>query len=58
MEETQKKARDAAGALAGEYLEVVGKTDIMQFTSDEFDMLILTVVEGYRDAMTELCQPF
>lgn len=58
MDEIESKAREAAGKMVGEYLEHLQKTDLATFTPEEFDMLIKTAVESYRDAIDEACQPF
>lgn len=58
MDETEEAARQAAGRLAGEYLDHIQKTDLAAFTPDEFDMLIRTVIEGYREAIGAACVPF
>lgn len=58
MEKQEKEARAEAGMLAGEYLEHLKKTDMADLTPEEFDTLILTIVESYRDAMTAACEPF
>lgn len=58
VEEAENLARKTAGALACEYLDHIGKTDLAALTPEEFDMLIRTIVETYRDQMTAACEPF
>lgn len=58
MDEIAAKARLEAGKVAGGYLDKLGKSDIGALTKDEYDMLIMAIVETYRDEMTKLCEPF
>jgi len=46
----------AAGALAGEYLEHLKKTDLAAFSESEWNTLIETVVTGYVEEMQRRTQ--
>ena len=39
----------AAGPVAGEYIESLGKTDLSAFSVNEFLMLIQVIVTAYQD---------
>lgn len=58
LSEQEATARQEAGKLAGEYLDYLNKTDLGDLSPDEFDTLLLTIIETYRDAMTKACEPF
>ncbi len=50
----EMEAMRAAGPLAGEYIESLGKTNLAQFSVNEFLMLIQVIVTGYLDAKAQL----
>jgi hypothetical protein len=51
----EDEALSAATAMAGEYIESIGKADLFQhFTGDEFDALIDTTIYTYHDALQKL----
>lgn len=43
----ETKAFDAASDRAGEYLDALGKTDMAQFTEEEWFDLLAAVVQGW-----------
>ncbi|MEG3640706.1 DUF6511 domain-containing protein [Magnetococcus sp. PR-3] len=47
-------AMNAAGPLAGEYIESLGKTDLARFSVGEFLMLIQVIVTAYLDAKAQM----
>ncbi|ABK45407.1 hypothetical protein Mmc1_2916 [Magnetococcus marinus MC-1] len=47
-------AMNAAGPMAGEYIESLGKTDLTQFSVSEFLMLIQVIVTAYLDAKAQM----
>ena len=47
-------AMQAGGQLAGEYLESIGKSDLITLTTEEWSTLIEVVVTGYCDTLREL----
>ena len=49
--EREKAAMKAGGALGGEYLEHLGKTDLMELSADEYEIFIESVVTGYTEEL-------
>ena len=47
-------AMQAGGHLAGEYLESIGKSDLVTLTTEEWSTLIEVVVTGYCDTLRDL----
>lgn len=47
-------AMEAAVPTAGEYIESLGKTDLMAFSTGEFMTLIEVIVTAYTDRLREL----
>ena len=47
-------AMQAGGQLAGEYLESIGKSDLVTLTTEEWSTLIEVVVTGYCDTLRDL----
>jgi hypothetical protein len=47
-------AMQVGGRLAGEYLESIGKSDLVTLTTDEWSTLIEVVVTGYCDTLRDL----
>lgn len=54
--EDEVAAMQAAGTLAGEYLEHLKKTDLAAFSDSEWHTLIETVVTGYVEEMQRRTQ--
>jgi len=54
--EDEVAAMQAAGTLAGEYLEHLKKTDVATFSEGEWNTLIETVVTGYIEEMQRRTQ--
>lgn len=52
--ERELAAMRAAGPMAGEYIESLGKTDIALFTVEEFLTLIRVIVGAYLEAKAKL----
>lgn len=50
----ERDAMRAAGRLAGEYLDSIGKTDLATLTGEEWTNFIDAVVTGYGDRLQEL----
>ena len=42
------------GAMAGAYLESLGKTDLVQFSGAEWQSLLNVIVTGYCDHLRDL----
>ena len=42
------------GAMAGEYLDSLGKSDLALFSSEEWQTLLEVIVTGYCDHLREL----
>jgi hypothetical protein len=47
-------AMQAGGQLAGEYLESIGKSDLVTLSTEEWSTLIKVVVTGYCDTLRGL----
>lgn len=47
-------AMTAGGELAGEYLESIGKSDLVTLTEPEWDQFIESMVTGYCDHLRAL----
>ena len=47
-------AMESAVPMAGAYIESLGKTDLMTFSTDEFTTLIEVIVTAYTDRLREL----
>jgi hypothetical protein len=54
--EAEVAALQAAGRLAGEYMEYLKKMDVSTFTEAEWNTLIETVVTGYVEEMQRRTQ--
>ena len=54
--EDETAAMQAAGVLAGEYVEHLGKTDLAAFTEAEWNTLIESVITGYIEEMQRRTQ--
>lgn len=52
----EEDALEAASAMAGEFLEGIGKTDLAALERKEWEGLIEAVVTGYCDRLRELCE--
>ncbi|MBF0160028.1 MAG: hypothetical protein HQL58_10960 [Magnetococcales bacterium] len=52
--ERELAAMQAAGPLAGEYIESLGKTDLALFTLEEFITLIQVIITAYLEAKCQL----
>jgi hypothetical protein len=50
----EKAAMDHGGRMAGEYLESIGKTDLLRLSLEEWNTFIECVVTGYCDCLREL----
>ena len=48
--EREQAALNAAGPMAGEYIESLGKTDLVLFSVEEFLELIQVIVSAYLEA--------
>ena len=44
----------AGGKAGGEYLESIGKTDLVALTEAEWDTFVVAIVTGYCDHLREL----
>lgn len=51
--ETEAEAIEAGGAVAGTYLEAIGKTDLAELTPDQWHKFLGTFLHGYSTAMRE-----
>ena len=54
--EDEVAAMQAAGALAGEYLEHLKKTDLAAFTEGQWNTFIETVITGYVEELQRRTQ--
>jgi len=52
--QNEKMAMEKGGELAGEYLESIKKTDLADFTGEEYAMFVQCVVTGYIDELQNL----
>ena len=50
----EQAAMTHGGAMAGEYLDSLGKTDLAQLTSAEWQTFIEAIVTGYCDHLRAL----
>jgi hypothetical protein len=50
----EKAAMTYGGAMGGEYLESIGKTNLAQLSIDEWHTLIEVIVTGYCDHLRDL----
>jgi len=50
----EKAAMDHGGRMGGEYLESIGKTDLLSLTPEEWNTFIECVVTGYCDHLRDL----
>ena len=50
----ERAAMDHAGTLAGEYIESLGRTDLMAWSPEEFATLIEVIVTAFTDRLREL----
>lgn len=52
--QNEKRAMEKGGELAGEYIESIKKTDLADFTGDEYAMLVECIVTGYIEELQNL----
>jgi len=52
--EAEKAAMQAAGNAAGQYIESLGRTDMAQWTEQQWSAFIACVCGGYVDALLEI----
>lgn len=50
----ERAAMEHGGAMAGEYLDSLGKSDLAQFSLGEWQTLIEVIVTGYCDHLRDL----
>ena len=50
----ERAAMDHAVAMAGEYIESLGRTDLMTWSAEEFATLIEVIVSTFTDRLREL----
>lgn len=50
----ERAAMEHGGAMAGEYLDSLGKSDLAQFSVEEWQTLIEVIVTGYCDHLRDL----
>lgn len=50
----ERAAMVAGGQAGGEYLESLGKTDLVTLTEPEWDIFVEVIVTGYCDHLREL----
>lgn len=50
----ERAAMEHGGAMAGEYLDSLGKSDLAQFSLEEWQTLIEVIVTGYCDHLRDL----
>ena len=50
----ERAAMAHAVAMAGEYIDSLGRTDLMAWSSEEFAALIEVIVTGFTDRLREL----
>ncbi|WP_425067858.1 DUF6511 domain-containing protein [Reyranella sp.] len=50
----ERAAMEHGGAMAGEYLDSLGKSDLAQFSLGEWQTLIEVIVTGYCDHLRSL----
>ena len=50
----EQAGMDHAVAIAGEYIESLGRTDLMTWSPDEFAVLIEVIVTAFTDRLREL----
>jgi hypothetical protein len=50
----ERAAMDHAVAMAGEYIESLGQTDLMTWSSEEFASLIEVIVTAFTDRLRDL----
>jgi len=50
----ERAAMEHGGAMAGEYLDSLGKCDLAQFSLGEWQTLIEVIVTGYCDHLRDL----
>ena len=50
----ERAAMEHGGAMAGEYLDSLGKSDLAQFSLGEWQALIEVIVTGYCDHLRDL----
>jgi len=51
LDEFEKAARDDAGALAGQYLDRIGKSDLGALTKEEWQTFLHQVLVGFEDSL-------
>jgi hypothetical protein len=50
----ERAAMSVGGMAGGEYLESIGKTDLVTLTEGEWDTFVEVIVTGYCDHLREL----
>ena len=50
----ERAAMDHAVEMAGEYIESLGRTDLMAWSPEEFDTLIEVIVTAFTDRLRDL----
>ena len=50
----ERAAMEHGGAMAGEYLDSLGKSDLAQFSLGEWQTLIEVIITGYCDHLRDL----
>ena len=50
----ERAAMEHGGAMAGEYLDSLGKSDLALFSSEEWQTLLEVIVTGYCDHLRSL----
>jgi hypothetical protein len=50
----ERAAMDHAVEMAGEYIEILGRTDLMAWSAEEFASLIEVIVTAFTDRLREL----
>ena len=53
MTEIEKDARVAAGQVAGQYLDGIGKTDLGELTDEEWQGFLNKLFEAYHSTLVE-----
>lgn len=52
--EAEKAAMVAAGDAAGQFIEALGRTDMAQWTEQQWTQFIACICGGYVDALLEI----
>src|SRR5688500_11643330 len=54
--ESETEAMAYAGAMGGEYLESLGKTDLAKLSLEEWETFVGTICGGYSEKMLEIAE--